>query len=152
MLSFLGLMAFIGFSSVSRGDVYEDPQQPTQQCSPCETYGQYDETVDPQVIVNDMNVQNYVSVDVNVNVDTQRTSWRRGDRRHHRPGYPPGRPMPAPGMAICRVFQVGYAGWNQVADLWIGNQWYQRGPIGVILNSYRYFVSTGQCYPGNGYL
>ncbi len=140
-LAALGLLVFIGFASVSRGDVFHEPEGP---CNNCEEYDEYDESIDPQVIINNYNVTNYNWVDIDIN-----TGWNHGHGHgHYRPRppavvpYPPHYPGPGHYRPICRVGRVGWSNWF---ELWVGNRVVQRASYGVIVNSYRYFVATGQC-------
>lgn len=155
MLSLLGLMAFIGFSAIGRGDVYEEPTSP---CDQCEIYDEYEETIDPKVIVNETNITNYTWI----NIENEGSNWRedRGDRwdhrgrRHHRDRYNRGHhgghyppavlPYPHHYQPICRIGRVGWSHWY---DLWVGNRLFQRHTYGVVLNSYWHLVRTGQCIP-----
>lgn len=150
-LSFLGLLAFIGFSAVSRGDVYEEPQSP---CDQCEVYEDYDETVDPKEIVNNIEVNNYIWIDNRRVENNYYGSSRHGDIHRRRGGHAPEvlpiqpryptypQPFARP---ICRIGRVG---WSHMFDLWVGNRLIQRHQWNVVVNSYWYYVRSGQCVPG----
>lgn len=133
LLSFIGLIAFIGFASIGRADVYEEPGEP---CEQCEVFDEYEENVDPQVIVNNYNVTNYTWIEMN-----QQPQW--GGRGHRGRYYPrPVYPNPGYHRPICRVGRIGWSNW---CDLWKGNILFQRDYCPLINNSYWYLVRTGQC-------
>lgn len=133
-------MTFIGFSTVGRGDVYEEPASP---CNECEVYEEYDETIDPQVIINNTNITNYTWIEV----ENERNYRNEYHGRHHRP-YPPPAVVPYPPHHYWRpICRIGRVGWSYWFDLWVGNRLYQRSSYAVVLNTYWYLARTGQCIP-----
>lgn len=133
-LSFLGVVVFVGFSNISRADVWQE--------RPVEQYDDYDRNTDPEVIIRNENGDNYNFEEIDGDVIINQyggNGWTNGGWQQRYPqqqGY---------FYPICRMYRLPNP-W--LFDVWIGNR------IAVRDNYYRasqYFwwlVNTGQCRPG----